>query len=155
MGLNRGPQNRAARRRRWRALYPALLLSPLSASIISLTAMPVAADMPSGDEMKVQSVAGSGERDAHDHAASSDPASDRRDEAAETLSRWREAVFWGLILLLIFVVGAAAIVRFSERFRSFIGRGARRPTPSDDAWSRSKLPDALKKEYDLPDDEDR
>lgn len=56
---------------------------------------------------------------------------------------WRIIFFWSIVLLIVFVVGAGVIIRFSERFKSFIIRGERRPTPTEDVWAMHKVPEEL------------
>ncbi len=44
------------------------------------------------------------------------------------------------VLLLIFVIGSWAIVRFSRRFQNYLVRGDKAPTQSDDVWAMHRLP---------------
>jgi hypothetical protein len=55
--------------------------------------------------------------------------------------RWQNAMTWGLVILITFVTAAAAIVVFSRRFRRWIGREKKKPTPSEDVWAMHKLPE--------------
>lgn len=54
--------------------------------------------------------------------------------------RSRQALFWSLILVLIFVIASIAIIRFSVRYRQYLLRKTRPPTPSEDVWQMHKLP---------------
>lgn len=58
--------------------------------------------------------------------------------------RWSESLLWIAIVLLVLVVSASAIVVFSRRFRSFLLRGKRKPTPNSDVWSMHQLPEELR-----------
>lgn len=65
--------------------------------------------------------------------------------------RWQTALTWGLIILITFVTGAAAIVVFSRRFRRWIGREKKKPTPDEDVWAMHKLPEDEPHDDDLQD----
>ena len=69
---------------------------------------------------------------------SSRPASLRDDPRAQ---RWRDTLFWSLILFLILIVASIAIIRFSRRYLAYL-RGAKpaAPTTYQDVWSMHKLP---------------
>lgn len=71
------------------------------------------------------------------------------------MAHWRLVFFWSLVILLIFLVAALVIVRFSERYKAYLLRKRRPPTPSDDVWKMHKLPREM--DIDLPhdDSEDR
>jgi len=75
------------------------------------------------------------------------PAEESTDVDAGTLRddpryrRWRFAITWGLVILIMFVTAAAAIVVFSRRFRRWIGREKKVPTPDEDVWAMHKPPD--------------
>jgi len=59
----------------------------------------------------------------------------------ERLVLWRSTLFWGLFILMIFVVAALAIVRFSVRYRRYLSDRRTKPTPTEDVWKMHKLPD--------------
>lgn len=56
---------------------------------------------------------------------------------------WPEVLGWGVVLVLAFVFAALTICVFSRRFRTYLFRGTRTPTSSEDAWSMHKLPEPL------------
>lgn len=56
-------------------------------------------------------------------------------------AKWRLVFFWTVVLLIVFVVAAGVIVRFSERFRALLLRGKSRPTPTEDVWLMHKTPE--------------
>lgn len=62
--------------------------------------------------------------------------------------RWRQAFFWSVVLLIIFVIAAGAIIRFSLRFRSYILRDPAPPTQSEDVWAMHKFPEKFEFEED-------
>lgn len=57
-----------------------------------------------------------------------------------------EAVFWAGIIVLVFLAGSYAIVRFSRRFRQFLLRRTEPPTHSEDVWSQHRVPPTLEDE---------
>jgi len=69
---------------------------------------------------------------------SSRPATLRDDPRAK---RWRDTLFWSLILFLILIVASVAIIRFSRRYLTYLrGQKPDAPTASQDVWSMHKLP---------------
>lgn len=54
--------------------------------------------------------------------------------------RWQQTIFWSAVVLLVFLIAAWAILRFSVRFRSYVLRDKSPPTPSDDVWSMHRVP---------------
>lgn len=82
--------------------------------------------------------------------AASQPVSTRRQTE---LLRWRQTFFWGVVLLIVFVISAGVIIRFSIRYRRYLLSGRKaRPTPTEDVWKMHKLPDGA---VDKIGDEDR
>lgn len=71
------------------------------------------------------------------------PATTSPSEAARErhLAKWRLVFFWTVVLLIVFVVAAGVIVRFSERFKALIIRGRSKPTPTEDVWLMHKTPE--------------
>ena len=47
----------------------------------------------------------------------------------------------GFLLALVFLLSTYVLVRSMRRYRTAAGRRRRAPTPSDDVWAMSKLPD--------------
>ncbi len=71
--------------------------------------------------------------------AASQPVSTRRQTE---LLRWRQTFFWGVVLLIVFLISAVVIIRFSIRYRRYLLSGKKaRPTPTEDVWKMHKLPD--------------
>ena len=71
--------------------------------------------------------------------AASQPVSARRETE---LLRWRQTFFWGVVLLIVFVISAGVIIRFSIRYRRYLLSGKKaRPTPTEDVWKMHKPPD--------------
>jgi hypothetical protein len=94
--------------------------------------------------------------DGVNHAASSgddadsQPVSTRRQTE---LLRWRQTFFWGVVLLIVFMISAGVIIRFSIRYRRYLLSGKKaKPTPTEDVWKMHKLPDGA---VDKIRDEDR
>ena len=86
--------------------------------------------------------------------AASQPVSTRRET---DLLRWRQTFFWGVVLLIVFVISAAVIIRFSIRYRRYLLSGKKaRPTPTEDVWKMHKLPDGaidkIGRDEDRPED---
>lgn len=63
---------------------------------------------------------------------------------------WRQTFLWAVVILIIFVAAVAAIIRFTQRFRSLILTGPSEPTPSDDVWAMHKPPEKLEFSDDEP-----
>ncbi len=61
-----------------------------------------------------------------------------RGKAAGALSLF---VLVGVVLLLVFLVGAVVLVWTARRRRAFAGRRRPTPTPAEDVWAMHKLPD--------------
>jgi hypothetical protein len=61
------------------------------------------------------------------------------------------AIKWLLFLLIvligIFAVSTIAFLRFSRRFRRFIMHKPSPPSPTDDLWSKHRLPRELESAY--------
>jgi hypothetical protein len=71
----------------------------------------------------------------------SQKAPDESDRAsAAQLMKWREMLLWGVVILIVLVVGVGALVRFSRGYKTFLVRGGAKPTPSEDVWSMHRLP---------------
>lgn len=69
------------------------------------------------------------------------------------LLRWRQTFFWGIVLLIVFMISAGVIIRFSIRYRRYLLSGKKeKPTPTEDVWKMHKLPDGA---LDKIGDEDR
>jgi hypothetical protein len=69
------------------------------------------------------------------------------------LLRWRQTFFWGVVLLIVFMISAGVIIRFSIRYRRYLLSGKKsRPTPTEDVWKMHKLPEGA---VDRIGDEDR
>lgn len=66
------------------------------------------------------------------------------------MEQWRQIFFWSVVLLLILMVAAGAIIRFSMRFRTLILRDESPPTESGDVWAMHRFPEKFEFE---PDDE--
>jgi len=56
------------------------------------------------------------------------------------IARWGQTLVWGLIILLIGLVGAVLIVLISRRIRSYMFPSPRKPTKYVDAWKLYRLP---------------
>jgi hypothetical protein len=56
------------------------------------------------------------------------------------LAGWGQALIWGLIIVVVGIVGAVLIVLLSRRFRSHLFPSPRRPTKYVDAWRLYRLP---------------
>ncbi len=63
---------------------------------------------------------------------------DDRGKAAGALSLF---LLVGIVLLLVFVVGAVVLVWTARRRHAFAGRQRSAPTPAEDVWAMHKLPD--------------
>ncbi len=63
---------------------------------------------------------------------------DERGKAAGALSLF---VLVGIVLLLVFLVGAFVLVWTARRRQAFAGRQRSAPTPAEDVWATHKLPD--------------
>jgi heme/copper-type cytochrome/quinol oxidase subunit 2 len=50
-------------------------------------------------------------------------------------------VLVGIVLLLVFLMGAFVLVWTARRRRALAGRHLSAPTPADDVWAMHKLPD--------------
>lgn len=81
---------------------------------------------------------------AVDADSESAPVSTRRQTE---LLRWRQTFFWGIVLLIIFLISAGVIIRFSLRYRKYLLSGKSAPTPTEDVWKMHKVP---KDELDEP-----
>lgn len=68
---------------------------------------------------------------------SSDAEALRRDPR---VGRLNQIVLWSVVLLLVFCVGAAAVVHFSRRYRTYLLRDRSQPTPDGDVWAMHQLP---------------
>ena len=66
------------------------------------------------------------------------------------MAMWRLLFFWGVILLLVFLVGAGVIIRFSKRFRTLILSDPSPPTSNEDVWAMHRFPEKF--EFDDPDE---
>ncbi|GJQ25848.1 MAG: hypothetical protein HBSAPP02_08800 [Phycisphaerae bacterium] len=79
-------------------------------------------------------------------ATRNEPSAATQTSDAEALRRdprvWRlnQIVLWSVVLLLVFCVGAAAVVHFSRRYRTYLLRERSQPTPDDDVWAMHRLP---------------
>lgn len=62
------------------------------------------------------------------------------------LLRWRQTFFWGVVLLIIFLISAGVIIRFSLRYRKYLLSGKSAPTPTEDVWKMHKVPTELMEE---------
>ncbi len=54
--------------------------------------------------------------------------------------RLNQIVLWSVVLLLVFCVGAAAVVHFSRRYRMYLLRNRSEPTEDGDVWAMHQLP---------------
>lgn len=54
--------------------------------------------------------------------------------------RLNQIVLWSIVLLLVFCVGAAAVVHFSRRYRMYLLRNRSEPTEDGDVWAMHQLP---------------
>jgi hypothetical protein len=68
------------------------------------------------------------------------------------VARWRAVLLGSVLLLLVLIVGALAIIRFSRRYRSYILRRPHEPTPADDVWLLHQLPEESESEPEPPPD---
>jgi hypothetical protein len=57
------------------------------------------------------------------------------------MAKWRQIFFWSVVLLLVLMVSAGAIIRFSLRFRTLILRDESPPTESADVWAMHRFPE--------------
>ncbi len=64
------------------------------------------------------------------------------------MEQWRQIFFWSVVLLLILMVAAGAIIRFSMRFRTLILRDESPPTESGDVWAMHRFPEKFEFEGD-------
>ncbi len=62
--------------------------------------------------------------------------------------RWWFTMGWGLFIIAAFLASASAIIIFSRRFQSWVGRKPPEPTNCEDAWSMHVAPPI----DDVPDD---
>lgn len=78
---------------------------------------------------------------SHDEPSATTQPSDaealRRDPRVRRLN---EVVLWSVVLLLVFCVGAAAVVHFSRRYRTYLLRDRSVPTEDGDVWAMHQLP---------------
>jgi len=65
------------------------------------------------------------------------PASVRDDPRVQS---WGRAMVWGVVLVLVFIVGTWAIIVFTRRYLQFLNRESSEPTAVDDVWSMHRLP---------------
>ncbi|MEK6644905.1 MAG: hypothetical protein AABZ08_13465 [Planctomycetota bacterium] len=90
--------------------------------------------------------------------AASQPARDMAHDPR--MAKWRQVFFWSVVLLLVLIVSAGAIIRFSMRFRTLILRDESPPTESADVWAMHRFPekfefeDGGEPENDGPNEED-
>lgn len=59
----------------------------------------------------------------------------------------RQALFWLVILVLVFLVSTTAFLRWSRHFRRSLFRRPHPPTPSEDVWAMHKLPEGAVDEW--------
>lgn len=59
----------------------------------------------------------------------------------------RQALFWLVILVIIFLVSTTAFLRWSRHFRRSLARRPHPPTPSEDVWVMHKLPEGAVDEW--------
>jgi flagellar biosynthesis/type III secretory pathway M-ring protein FliF/YscJ len=59
----------------------------------------------------------------------------------------RQALFWLVVLVLVFLVSSMAFLRWSRHFRRSILRKPHSPTPSEDVWAMHKLPEGAVDEW--------
>jgi hypothetical protein len=65
--------------------------------------------------------------------------------AADELGRAIQLAVWSLVLLLVFLVGSYALIRFSRRFGNYLFRKKSPPTKTEDVWKMHRLPDSTEK----------
>lgn len=56
---------------------------------------------------------------------------------------WGRVMLWGIVLVLIFLVGMTAIIIFSRRYMDYLNRTPHEPTSTDDVWSMHRLPSGI------------
>lgn len=78
---------------------------------------------------------------AQEPARPSPPAARPTAASPQKLAPLREALLWGFVLFLVFLVAAGVIVRFSVRFRGLIASRPRSRTPDGDVWKMHRLPE--------------
>jgi hypothetical protein len=88
-----------------------------------------------------------GSRGAAGHATAAAMPAAARPSKAKVRALYA-AVVYSLILFIILLAGALAIIRFSRRFRAYVGRSERKPTQNADVWAMHVPPPAD------PDDEE-
>ncbi len=49
--------------------------------------------------------------------------------------------FWAIVVVLIFIIAALVIIRFTLRYRAYLFREKLPPTPSEDVWKMHRLPE--------------
>lgn len=72
-------------------------------------------------------------------------------DPARLMSAVALAVLAGLLVLIVFLVASLAIIRSVRGAREGANRRRAAPTPSDDVWTKHKLPDV----WDEDDDDER
>src|SRR5262249_37968666 len=78
-------------------------------------------------------------------AAAESPSIDpiAKERARKEARRLRQALALTIIMLVIFLFAAITIVRFSRRYRRYLGTRKSPPTPNADVWSMHKVPESL------------
>lgn len=73
-------------------------------------------------------------------AATTQPGSAMELRNDPRVRRLNQVVLWSVVLLLVFCVGAAAVVHFSRRYRAYLLRDRSEPTDDGDVWAMHQLP---------------
>lgn len=127
------------RRARWALDFHAIVFIGIAAACST-----VRADEPSASTQPIVQSELS-DRASEQPGARADDGDETESTAAAMLKdrrvrRWWFTMGWGLFIIAAFLAGASAIIIFSRRFQSLVGREPPEPTNCEDAWSMHVTP---------------